>query len=243
MPNGRDRAEQSVLLHGESVQMIVGRMSEWLWGELATIAPLEETAEAPDLWPCRVVLKDGRLFDRVLFIEVTDPDVAADLSDPGERDPAAEYRELLEAIGDRWPEVDPTGEQRKIIEEYLAHPEKFVLAEDAYDDDRPKHEYLDVEQIVRISESPDRLPVAVSRKLLDAGETGMGYYCFELTVEDGRRLTVFSQSFPCFVDLPDEIRPNMIVDGAPLARGMTEFDCGELPYATCLFLPPDAPRR
>ena len=85
-----------------------------------------------------------------------------------------------------------------------------------------------IEQVVRIAESPLRLPVALADRLYREGESGMGYTLFKVLFADGRSRPYIAGNFPDFIDPPDGLSAADAVD--------VEFHAGRFEQ------PKDAPR-
>jgi hypothetical protein len=98
---------------------------------------------------------------------------------------------------------------------------------------------ISIEDVASISNSPSRLPAALATRLLEAGETGMGYTKFTLVLRGGRRINAFTGDAVDFAALPDGVSVAEIVevvphvhDGEPAARSL------EPPYWWCLYTLP-----
>jgi hypothetical protein len=98
-----------------------------------------------------------------------------------------------------------------------------------------------IDAVVRIEESPTRLPVAIANRIYEAGESGMGYCVFTLELRDGRRLPFVTGNAVDFVDLPPGVKPSDIVTVFPhegrdhfQGRTMAPHTRGA-PYAWCLY--------
>jgi Mg-chelatase subunit ChlD len=132
-----------------------------LASQLAGVEP--STDGRREYRPCRVVLTDGRILDRVYVVEA------------GLR---------IDPWG-VWPDEDPT--QRQV-----------ALAE-----------------VVRIEDSPVRLPATYANELYAAGESGMGYTVFMVVLTDGRRLSYVGRTALDFPAFPDGVRSSDVAAVLP----------------------------
>jgi hypothetical protein len=100
--------------------------------------------------------------------------------------------------------------------------------------------------IVEALPSPVALPPALAAKLIEAGESGMGYLRFTVCLKDSSELAfLIGNGTPDFLDLPDGIMSDDIVDVLPhswpknVVYGQHR---GVAPHGICVFaLPESAP--
>jgi hypothetical protein len=69
------------------------------------------------------------------------------------------------------------------------------------EDDKYKNSIL-IDDVVKIQESPLRLPVQFANLVYEGGESGMGAYVFTLLFEDGSRQAYYSGSAIDFIPYP-----------------------------------------
>eukprot|EP01041_Mallomonas_annulata_P023666 gene23666-44234_t len=72
-----------------------------------------------------------------------------------------------------------------------------------------------VNDILKIEDSPNRLPPNFATKIYRAGESGMGYTIFTLQMKDGNKISYMSGNAVDFIILSDNYRINDIVDVLP----------------------------
>jgi hypothetical protein len=137
--------------------------------------------------PCEVVLKDGRVVDRVYVQE------------------AWTWKQTWGV----WPE-----------------------------DDRGKSS-IAIDDVASIRESPSRIDPRLATRLLDAGESGMGYSRFTLVLRDGRRINTMTGGAVDFPGLPDGVAASDVVDVIPHEHvGMLDTKLPDPPYWWCLYTLP-----
>jgi hypothetical protein len=81
---------------------------------------------------------------------------------------------------------------------------------------------IPITEVVKIEESPVRLPAKLANKMYKVGESGMGYCVFTLVLKDGRELPYVMGNAVDFPNLPADVMPSMIVDLLP-HEGMKEL--------------------
>jgi hypothetical protein len=106
-------------------------------------------------------------------------------------------------------------------------------------DDRD--ESIDIGAVVSISESPSRIAPRLADRLLEAGESGMGYTKFTLVLRDGRRVNTMTGNAVDFPGLPAGVAANDVVDVIPHEHvGDSETTMSDPAYRWCLYtLPAD----
>ena len=109
-------------------------------------------------------------------------------------------------------------------------------------DDRGKS-WIPAEQIRSLGSSPLRLPVKFAQLVLDAGESGMGYCAFSVTLRDRRRLYFVTGNAVDFPNWPPDVRPDDVVavkphDRYPAHRDRPPLSCeSDADYAWSPFRP------
>ena len=106
-------------------------------------------------------------------------------------------------------------------------------------DDRD--ESIDIGSVVSVSESPSRIAPELANRLLEAGESGMGYTKFTLVLRDGRRINTVTGNAVDFPGLPAGVVASDVVDVVPHQHvGDSETTMPVPPYRWCLYtLPPE----
>lgn len=107
--------------------------------------------------------------------------------------------------------------------------------------DDPAKRSVAVDQVVKIEDSPYRLPAPLADKLYRAGESGMGYVIFTVVMNDGRRLPFVTGNAVDFPAWPADVNPQDAVEVLPhqgrevfrdRAPGPNE---GSADYSWCLY--------
>jgi hypothetical protein len=95
---------------------------------------------------------------------------------------------------------------------------------------------IDMREVVKVEESPDRLPIDFANKMYLHGESSIGLRRFKLELKDGRELFCLTGKPVDFVDLPDGVKPADILELHPHARAPEEsYDCGSREFFWCLY--------
>ena len=106
------------------------------------------------------------------------------------------------------------------------------------EDDRGKAS-ISIDDVVAVSESPSRIPPAIANRLLDAGETGMGYSKFTLVLKDGRQSNTATGGAVDFPGLPIGVAGADVIDAIPHEHvGTTATSMPDPPYWWCLYTLP-----
>ena len=82
------------------------------------------------------------------------------------------------------------------------------------EDDRGKAS-LSIDDVERIEESPSRIAPRLADRLLEAGESGMGYTKFTLVLRDGRKVNTMTGNAVDFPGLPAGVTASDVVDVIP----------------------------
>lgn len=91
-----------------------------------------------------------------------------------------------------------------------------------------------VKDILKIEESPNRLPPELATKIYNAGESGMGYVIFALKMRDGNRIPFQTGNAVDFITLPDNYSTKDIEDVLP-HKGRNENPKPGPAYYWCLY--------
>jgi len=100
-------------------------------------------------------------------------------------------------------------------------------------EDKAKH-FIEIEEVVNIENSPNRMPANYADKLYEAGESGMGYCVFKIIYNNGAALDVLTGNGVDFVPSPEGLTVNDIVDVMPHQGSRSSYSKG-LSYFWCLF--------
>ncbi len=101
------------------------------------------------------------------------------------------------------------------------------------DKDKAK-QYILIEDVVDIRDSPNRLPVKLANKLHNAGESGMGYIIFKILYDDGSLMDTSNGSAVDFVPSPNGLTTENIIDVLP-HQGSRDNFVRPLKYYWCLY--------
>lgn len=86
----------------------------------------------------------------------------------------------------------------------------------------PGKDFILIEDVVQIEESPERLPPRFANQLYRAGETHMGGTTFMAVLKNGKRIIFGLGNAIDFPDLQSEARFEDIVEVIPYSRGRRE---------------------
>ena len=81
-----------------------------------------------------------------------------------------------------------------------------------------KGAWINPESVVTVSASPFRLPAKLANKLYAAGETGMGYLIYVLTLRSGQTIVCASGGIVDFPSLPSGITTEDMIDVCATSR-------------------------
>jgi hypothetical protein len=94
---------------------------------------------------------------------------------------------------------------------------------------------LDIRSVVRIADSPSRLPANFANQVYDAGESGMGYTIFTVQFRDGTSMAVGTGNAIDFIEYPHGQSPQTVVGILPhIGREDPKLRSGP-DYRWCLF--------
>lgn len=91
-----------------------------------------------------------------------------------------------------------------------------------------------VNDILKIEESPNRLPPNFATKIYNAGESGMGYTIFTLKMKDGNRIPYMTGNAVDFITLTENYSISDIVDVLP-HEGRKQNPKSGAEYYWCLY--------
>lgn len=102
-----------------------------------------------------------------------------------------------------------------------------------------RDESIDIDAVVSVTESPSRIAPRLADRLLDAGESGMGYTKFTLVLRDGRKVNTATGNAVDFPGLPGGVAASDVVDVIPHQHvGDSETTMTVPPYRWCLYTLP-----
>jgi hypothetical protein len=158
------------------------------------------------------------------------PKIAADLRAQLARIPAA---------GDYGLEYPPCDvrlkDGRRLSHVYVVPEDRYIQVWGVWPEDDEGKRSVQIEEVVEICESADRLPAKLAAKLYAAGESGMGYCIFTVVFDDGSRLPFVSGNAIDFIEYPQGKGPANVVDVIP-HEGRNEPDLRKAPdYYWCLY--------
>jgi hypothetical protein len=93
---------------------------------------------------------------------------------------------------------------------------------------------IPIEQVVDISESPNRLPQPLAQQLYDQGESGMGTYFFTVEFSNGAQLFYTAGSLLDFIDPPAGLKAGDAVRVIPHQALSSDHSSG-LSYRWCIY--------
>jgi hypothetical protein len=117
---------------------------------------------------------------------------------------------------------------------YVMDAQAYISTWGVWPEDDPGKQYIRVEDVVSIAESPFRLPAAFANALYRAGESGMGYCAFTVVFSDGAEVPYVSGNALDFISLPDGRTMADIVRVLP-HKGRDQPSIGTPKTYWCLF--------
>jgi hypothetical protein len=124
---------------------------------------------------------------------------------------------------------------RVVERAYVIDAQSYISTWGAWpDDDSGKHS-LDVAEVIRLEESPHRLPPDIADRIYRAGESGMGYTIFTIVFRDGTEQAYVSGNAVDFISYPSGQSAGSIAQ-VLLHQGRADTALTEhSPYCWCLF--------
>ena len=98
---------------------------------------------------------------------------------------------------------------------YVQEVKSYITHWGVLPKDDPAKQSIIITDVVKIEESPVRLPAKLATKMYKAGESGMGYCVFTLVLDDGEELPYVMGNAIDFPNLPPDVSPSMILDLLP----------------------------
>lgn len=104
---------------------------------------------------------------------------------------------------------------KQIDNVYILPAQDYIKAWGVWPEDDSNKSHIDINQVIKIKESPNRLPVSIANKIYQVGESGMGYHIYTLIFRDGLKQTYLTGNAADFVILPEGKTMHDIVDVLP----------------------------
>jgi hypothetical protein len=101
------------------------------------------------------------------------------------------------------------------------------------EDDRGKR-FVQVEDVVKVEDSPTRLPAQFANQIYDHGESGMGYTIFTVVFSDGERQVCITGNAVDFIRYPSGKGPNDVLSVLPY-KGRNSQQVGAPDWYWCLY--------
>jgi hypothetical protein len=103
---------------------------------------------------------------------------------------------------------------------YIEPEQPYLRAWGVYPEDDKAKQFIHVQDIQRVEDSPMRLPARFANEIYRQGESGMGYTIFTVVFSDGERQAYSSGNAVDFIRYPDGKRPQDVVSVEPhIGRG------------------------
>jgi hypothetical protein len=122
---------------------------------------------------------------------------------------------------------------------YIADAAKYVALWGIWPEFDSHKRSVSVDDVVKIEESPIRIPAHLANKMYEAGESAMGGCFFTLVLDDGRRVPCATGNAVDFLELPADVTPGMMVDLLPHEGREAREPVRGADYFWCLYRPPD----
>jgi hypothetical protein len=125
---------------------------------------------------------------------------------------------------------------------YIVSADEYINQWGVWPDEDKAKRAVDIREVIRIVESPHRLPARFANILYRAGESGMGYAVFEIEFEDDSRQPYTAGNALDFIPLPPRKSMAEIRSVHPHSGRTARNRLEGLPYFWCLFGRGDVPR-
>jgi hypothetical protein len=117
---------------------------------------------------------------------------------------------------------------------YVVDANAYIKTWGVWPEDDPGKTAIRIEQVVKVEDSPSRLPVSLANCLYKSGESGMGYCVFTVEFRDGRRQAYVTGNAIDFITVPPGLRNSDALRVIP--HEGRECDPVQGPdYAWCLY--------
>jgi hypothetical protein len=98
---------------------------------------------------------------------------------------------------------------------YIVPELRYIRMWGVYPEDDRAKRWIRIEDLVKVEDSPTRLPAQFANEIYEQGESGMGYYIFTVLFSDGTRQACASGSAVDFIRYPDQKGPGDVVGVVP----------------------------
>lgn len=98
---------------------------------------------------------------------------------------------------------------------YIVSEAPYLYYWGKYPEDDPAKEWIRIEDVVEVEDSPTRLPARFANKVYRQGESGMGYSIFTVVFVDGSRQACVAGGAIDFISYPFGKGPSDVVDILP----------------------------
>jgi hypothetical protein len=126
-----------------------------------------------------------------------------------------------------------SGETSDIV--YVIAAEPYIRTWGIWPEKDSGKRSIRIEDVVKIEESPCRLPARYANKLYKSGESGMGYTIFTVVFSDGVHQACVAGNAIDFIRYPDGKGPSDVAAVLP-HKGRSEGNLAKVPpYYWCIF--------
>lgn len=122
----------------------------------------------------------------------------------------------------------------KIDNVYIQEEQSYLKTWGVTPDSDPEKRYVLIEDVIEITESPNRLRPELANKIYEAGESGMGYFLYKLILDNGQTIDVCVGNAVDFVSLPNGLSTKNIKDVLPHKASRKNYVAGP-EYYWCLY--------
>jgi len=125
---------------------------------------------------------------------------------------------------------------------YVQETHEYVRYWKASQEVEERKEFIALDEVEVVEESPSRLPVDIANRIYSAGETGMGYFVFYLALSDGSEVPCLTGGAVDFLKLPADVSLDKVGDvrmGEKKLRRPRDAYAPTERYAWCLYSLPD----
>jgi hypothetical protein len=98
---------------------------------------------------------------------------------------------------------------------YIEPEDSYMKVWDVYPEEDGGKKSVRIEQVIRVDESPSRLPAQIANEIYRNGESGMGYTVFTIVFADGSRQACVTGNAVDFIDYPDGKGPADVLEVLP----------------------------
>lgn len=143
--------------------------------------------------------------------------------------PSVRYHSL-----EYWPCKVITTDGKTYDNVYLTDVGEYRFYWDLLPDEDASKQYVLIEDVKEIYDSPNRIPPAMAEKLYDAGETITGFSLFTVFFENNTSLEVLAGTVVDFIPMPEGLSTQNIIDILPHKGKRTDYVIAPT-YHWCLY--------